>query len=275
MTHANSRCEHPDRWFRGYLFDLDGTIYLGDHLLPTVANTLARIRANGSRMLFLSNNPTRTVDQYVAKLHGLGISVTPDDILTSLATTTWWLTRHHPTATVFPVGEEPLVAALADAGIRISAQPEEIDFVIASYDRGFSYHKLQVAFDAIHVHRRARLVATNPDRYCPFPNGRGEPDAAAIIGAIEGCTGVACEEVFGKPERIMLDAAVARLGMPVAGCIMVGDRLMTDIAMAHRGGMASALVLTGDSTRADLSALAPDGPHPAYVLDELAHLLPE
>ncbi len=100
-----------------------------------------------------------------------------------------WLSQNHPDATVFPISEKPLKRALKEASIRISEREEEIDIVVASYDRTFDYHKLQIAFDAIWYHKRARLVTTNPDRYCPFPGGRGEPDAAAIVAAIEACTG--------------------------------------------------------------------------------------
>ena len=111
------------------------------------------------------------------------------EVLNTVVTMTRWLRRRHPDATVFPIAEEPLWRALAQAGIRTSDKPEEIDLVVASYDRGFDYRKLQIAFDAIWYHRRARLVTTNPDRWCPFPGGRGEPDAGAIVAAIEACTG--------------------------------------------------------------------------------------
>ena len=97
--------------------------------------------------------------------------------------------------------------------------------MVASYDRGFDYRKLQIAFDAIWYHRRARLVTTNPDRWCPFPGGRGEPDAGAIVAAIEACTGVACEVNAGKPDPLMLEAAMELLGLEATDCVMVGDRL--------------------------------------------------
>jgi ribonucleotide monophosphatase NagD (HAD superfamily) len=145
--------------------------------------------------------------------------------------------------------------------------------VIASYDRTFDYRKLQIAFDAIAVHKRARLITTNPDRYCPFPNGRGEPDAGAIIGAIEGCTGVRCEQNAGKPDPFMLEAALARLDLPATACVMIGDRLQTDIRMAIDAGMASALVLTGETTRAMLAA-QPATNLPGWVLERVDHVLP-
>ena len=87
----------------------------------------------------------------------------------------------------------------------ICDDPSQIDLVISSYDRTFDHRKLQIAFDALWFHRRARLVATNPDRFCAFPGERGEPDAASITAAIVACTGTECEAVFGKPERGLLD----------------------------------------------------------------------
>jgi 4-nitrophenyl phosphatase len=195
------------------------------------------------------------------------------EILNTVVTMTRWLARTHPDATVFPIAEAPLCRALEEAGIRMSDDPAEIDLVVASYDRGFDYGKLQVAFDAIWYHRRARLVATNLDRFCPFPGGRGEPDAGAVVAAIEACTGARCEVNAGKPGPLMLEAAMELLGLDAGDCVMVGDRLSTDIAMARAAGMPSALVLTGDTTPAALAA-APPGERPTWVLDRIDRLLP-
>lgn len=263
----------PTALAEGYIFDLDGTIYLGDELLPGALRTIETLREVGKRVLFLSNNPTREISDYVVKLNALGIPASPENILTTLETTTRWLQQHAPGATVFPIGEEPLKRSLASAGISMSENPEEIDIVIASYDRSFDYRKLQIAFDAIAVHKRARLIATNPDRFCPFPGGRGEPDAAAIIGAVEGCTGVRCEQVLGKPDPFMLEAALQRLDLSASDCVMVGDRLGTDIAMAIGAGMNSALVLTGETTP-EILARTPLSAHPTWVLARIDHLIP-
>jgi len=146
--------------------------------------------------------------------------------------------------------------------------------VVASYDRTFEYRKLQIAFDALWYFKRARLIATNPDRYCPFPGGRGEPDAAAIVAAIEACTGVRCERYLGKPDPYVLAAALALLDLPAHQCVMTGDRLYTDIKMARDAGMPSALVLTGETTPEALRD-AGDGERPSYVLDRVDALLPE
>jgi HAD superfamily hydrolase (TIGR01450 family) len=253
--------------YDGYIFDLDGTIYLGDLLLPGAVELLDTLRAEGRRVAFLSNNPTKTREQYVAKLRGLGITADLAEVVNSSHVMVQWLLEHAPGATLFVCGEAPLIGELRAAGFPLSERAGEIAIVVASFDRTFTYHKLQVAFDAIRA--GARLVATNPDRFCPVPGG-GEPDCAAIVAAIEACTNTRCEVNVGKPSPIMARAVSAMLGLAPERCIMVGDRLMTDIAMGADAGMATALVLTGDSTRADL----PSAPaQPTYVIDGLLELI--
>jgi HAD superfamily hydrolase (TIGR01450 family) len=263
----------PDRLYEAYAFDLDGTIYLGDHLLPGARRTVQTLRERDVPVRFLSNNPTKDPEQYAEKLAGLGLPTPVEEIVNTVVTMTRWLLEHAPGAVVYPIGEQPLIRALERAGIRISDDPAEIDIVIASYDRTFEYAKLQIAFDAIWFHKRARLVATNPDRFCPFPGGRGEPDCAAIIAAIEACTGARCEANAGKPDPAMLHAALAGLDVEPADCVMVGDRLSTDIRMALDGGLTAALVLTGDTRPEDLEGLAP-ADSPTVVLDRVDRLLP-
>jgi phosphoglycolate/pyridoxal phosphate phosphatase family enzyme len=262
-----------NRRFAAYLFDLDGTIYLGETLLPGARELIDGLRALGAPVRFLSNNPTKSRSEYVARLGRLGIAVAPEEIVTSVQTMITWLLANHPDATVFPIAERPLIEALDEAGIRQSENPAEIDIVIASYDRTFEYRKLQIAFDAIWYEKRAFLISTNPDRFCPFPGGRGEPDAAGIVAAIEATTGATCRLTTGKPSRLMLDLALRPLGIDPAHCVMVGDRLTTDIAMANDAGMASALVLTGETTR-DVLEATPVAVLPTLVLDRIDDLLP-
>ncbi len=264
----------PDELYDAYVFDMDGTIYLGDHLLPGAARMIKELRRREIPVRFLSNNPTKDPEQYQQKLLKLGLPTDLEDIANTVVTTTRWLKANHPDAVVFPISEEPLKRALAAAGIKMSENPEEIDIVIASYDRAFEYKKLQIAFDAIWFHKRAFLITTNPDRYCPFPGGRGEPDAAAIVAAIEACTGTTCVANMGKPEAIMLGAAIGDLDVDPTNCMMVGDRLMTDIGMAIKTGMASTLLLTGDSTLEEAEELV-ESEQPTYVLERIDHLIPE
>lgn len=264
----------PTRLYDAYVFDMDGTIYLGDHLLPGARRTVETLRDEGIPVRFLSNNPTRDPAQYARKLGRLGLPTPVEEIANTVVATTRWLRRAHPGAVVYPIGEEPLVRALREAGIALSDDPARIDIVLASYDRTFTYRKLQIAFDALWYHHRASLVATNPDRYCPFPGGRGEPDCAAIVAAIEACTGVRCRFVVGKPNPAMLTEALEGTDVDPSRCLMVGDRLSTDIRMAADAGIDSAMPLTGESTREDARVLPPEQ-RPTYILERLDDLIPD
>jgi phosphoglycolate/pyridoxal phosphate phosphatase family enzyme len=258
-----------ERIFSGYVFDMDGTVYLGEALLPGAKRTIETLRAAGSRVVFLSNKPLQTRADYAAKLTRLGIPTSPDAVINSSWVLTRWLQREYPGATLFVVGEPPLLAELRAAGFRLSERPGEIQFVVASFDRTFDYRKLQIAFDAVRA--GARFIATNADRYCPTPTG-GLPDAAAVIGAIEGCTGTHVEVVVGKPSPITARAILDRLQLPSSECIIVGDRLETDIRMGREAGMATAVVLTGVTTP---ELLAASDIQPDVVLRRLDELLPD
>ena len=262
----------PNRLYDAYIFDMDGTIYLGDELLPGAKRLITELRARGKTVRFVSNNPTKDLAMYAEKLVRLGLPTPIEEIVNTVVTMTRWLLANHPDAVVFPISETPLIRSLDAAGIRMSKNPEEIDIVIASYDRTLTYDKLQIAFDAIWFHKRARLVATNPDPFCPIAGGRGEPDAAAVIAAIEACTGIKCETITGKPDPIMLHATLEGLNVKPGDCAMVGDRLSTDIRMALDAGIAAVLVLTGETTVDDLKRLTPRDT-PDFVLDRIDRLL--
>jgi NagD protein len=253
--------------FNAYIFDLDGTVYLGDALLPGAAEAIMRLRAAGSQVIFLSNNPTCTRTQYAAKLTALGIPTTPDEVVNSSYVMVRWLLTEAPGSRVFVVGEPSLCNELRAAGFDLADSADDVQFVIASFDRTFTYRKLQIAFDAIRA--GARFVATNPDRYCPTPTG-GEPDAAAIIAAIEACTTHPVEVVVGKPSPIMAQTVADALRLPPAQCLIIGDRLETDIAMGRAAGMATALTLTGATDR---RALAEATIQPEYVIESIAALI--
>jgi arabinose operon protein AraL len=253
--------------FDGYIFDLDGTVYLGETLLPGAGAAIRRLREHGRRVVFLSNNPTHTRQQYADRLTRLGLPTPPGEVINSSQVLVQWLLHEAPGCRVFVVGEQPLKDELLAAGFRLVERAGEIDFVVASFDRTFEYRKLQIAFDAIRA--GARLIATNADRYCPVPGG-GEPDAAAVIAAIEACTATKIEVVVGKPSPIMARAVAELIQLPPERCLMTGDRLETDIAMGKAAGMATALTLTGASTRAMIETL---GIKPDYVIEGLHELV--
>ncbi len=257
----------PTQFYDAYIFDLDGTVYLGDALLPNAHRAITTIRAQGRRTVFLSNNPTHTRQEYAAKLSKLGLPTHLNDILNSSMVMVDYLKHHMPTARLFVIGEQPLYNDLRDAGFKFAGGFDEIDAVIASFDRTFTYAKLQIAFDAIR--HGARFFATNGDRYCPVPGG-GQPDAAAIIAAIEACTNTRCEAIVGKPSTYMTDAVMSLLRLSPGRCLMTGDRLETDVQMGLNAGMASALTLTGATRLADAQA---SDIKPTYIINDLGELV--
>jgi NagD protein len=272
MIDQSAIAPHPVRrpklFYDAYIFDLDGTCYLGDELLPTVAETIGRLRHLGKRTVFLSNNPTRTREAYAERLTQLGLPTPPEEVINSSLVMVNFLNKRIPGARLFVVGEASLVGELAAAGFEIVDGAEGVAAVIASFDRAFSYHKLQVAFDAIRA--GARFYATNADRFCPVPGG-GQPDAAAMIAAIEASTGKTVEEVVGKPSHHMAEAILALLGLPPERCLMIGDRLETDVLMGLNSGMAGGLTLTGAT---DEQMLAQSDIRPTYVVRTLSELIP-
>jgi NagD protein len=260
----------PDRMFGGYVFDLDGTLYLGDGLLPGAADTLAAIRDHGSRVAFLTNKPLDAPASYAAKLTSLGIPAEADEVVTSTDALIRYLGAHAAGSTILPIAEPLLVDLLRAAGFGIAdrERPEAADVVVVSWDRTFDYPKLVAAFRAIRA--GARLVATNPDPFCPMPHG-DLPDCAAMLASVEASTGVTAEAIVGKPSPHMAATLLERIALPPADTILVGDRLSTDVRMAHEAGMASALVLSGATTRGSLV----DSPYtPDFVLDGVAEVLP-
>jgi len=253
---------------RGFLFDLDGTIYLGDELIPGAAQVVERLRGRGGRIAFLSNKPIARREQYAEKLNRLGIPCENEDVINSSLVLARYLAREHPGARVFPVAEQPVIEDLKRHGLEICDEPERIDVVAVSWDRGFDYRKLQIAYEA--AMRGAALVGTNPDRTCPMPGYR-LPDAACMIAAVEACTERKVDPIVGKPSEIMLNEILSLLDLEAGECAMFGDRVETDMLMAERAGLTAVLVLTGVTERGRLGSLPV---RPDLVLQSVADLLP-
>jgi HAD superfamily hydrolase (TIGR01450 family) len=257
----------PEKVFGGYVFDLDGTVYLGDELLPGAARTLERLKRL-SRVVYLTNKPLETPDDYAAKLTRLGIETSPEEVVSSTDALLFYLSERAPGARLFVIGEPPLVGLLRGAGYEVVNTAEGVEVVVVSFDRAFDYRKLKVAFDAVRA--GARIVATNPDAFCPTPDG-GLPDCAAMLAAVEASTEARAEAIVGKPSEHMAATLLERLGVPARDTLLVGDRLATDVRMAKTAGMAGALVLTG-ATGPEEASVSPE--RPDYVIGGLDELLP-
>ncbi|MCS7235804.1 MAG: HAD-IIA family hydrolase [Armatimonadota bacterium] len=259
----------PGRLYRGYAVDLDGTVYLGERLLPSADRAILALRAAGARVVFLSNNPLYTREDYAAKLTRLGIPTNPEDVINSSMVLVQHLVARAPGARLFVIGEDSVKGELHAAGFRLVEDPRDVDYVVACFDRTFDYRKLKVGFDALR--RGARFIATNRDPYCPTPDG-GLPDAGAVVAALEASTGRRLEEVVGKPSPVMARVLLQRLGTPPQDTLVVGDRLETDLALGKAMGSATAVVLTGATT---LEMLEGHPDPPDFVLTNLSELLPE
>lgn len=252
--------------YRGWLFDLDGTVYRGGGLIAGAREVIAALRGEGRRVVFLSNKPIQTRSDYAAKLSQLGIPTAPEEVVNSSLVLARYLQRLDPGASCFVIGEPPLVAELRAHGFEVR-QNADVRWVVIAFDRTFDYAKLNTALQA--VKRGARLIATNPDRTCPTEEGE-IPDCAGMIAAVTAVTGKPVEVVVGKPSPIILEVALEQLGLPAAECVMVGDRIETDITMGKTLGLSTILVLTGVTSSDDsrIADLKPD-----HVLRSIAEIL--
>lgn len=266
------------RQIDGFIFDLDGTLYLGERALPYAAETLSAIRQRGKRTLFISNKPLEPRQNYAAKLTHLGIPTSADEVITSGFVLGYHLAQHFPNLAYYVVGEENLKAELRGFGLKVLdefwdqdeklvIQPKGVEAVVVAFDRTLNYRKLNTAYQALV--RGARFFATNPDPTCPVEGG-GIPDAGATLTALEHLTGRKVELLAGKPSHLMMDVAIQRLDVPSERCLVTGDRLETDIRMAKEAGMRAVVVLTGASTRQQAEQATPA---PDLILENLGELL--
>tara|TARA_B100000579_G_C22779310_1_gene828396 strand:- start:537 stop:1313 length:777 start_codon:yes stop_codon:yes gene_type:complete len=231
---------------KAVFLDLDGTIYLGGNLIPGALEFLARCEYQGVQRYFLSNNSSRSVEQYVAKLHKMGIPCTADDVLLSTHDLLSWLQKEGVTKT-WAIATEGMCQMMEDSGI--STKDESPEYVVLGYDTEINYEK--IATGSIHMHKGVPLVASHPDMVCPSPEG-GLPDVGAYLAMLKVTTGKDPVHITGKPNPGMIMHKIEELGLEPSECAMVGDRLYTDMEMAIKANCVSVLVLSGEATIEDL-----------------------
>jgi arabinose operon protein AraL len=253
--------------FRGFIFDLDGTVYRSDQLIPGADAVIRLLKESGRKVVFVSNKPIQTREDYAAKLARLGIPTEPDEVINSTFVMTNYLKNNAPRAKLFVVGEAPFIEELRKAGFAITDEPKEIEYVVVAFDRTFDYQKLNIAYQAIKM--GAHFVATNPDRTCPIEGGE-IPDCAGMIAAIEAVTGKKVEIVAGKPSRIMIQTLLDVLGLRAEDCILIGDRIETDIKMGKEAGMATGIVLTGVTDEKTLMQYKHTSDQPDFIFQSIA-----
>ena len=249
--------------YRGFVFDLDGTIYLGDELLPGAQMTVALLREKGARVIFLTNKPIDRREVYADKLSRLGIPTSADNVINSSMVAAQYLSQEIPESRVYVIGEQSLVDELLDVDLRLATEPTKTDLVLISLDRSFTYDKLHFAYHAIKA--GARVMATNPDLVCPMPDDE-IVDAGAIVASVEALIRRPLDLIIGKPSQIMIQVLLQKLDLPAEACLITGDRLETDIEMGSLAGMGTALVLTGVTSRLQAEEASS---HPDFVLETL------
>jgi HAD superfamily hydrolase (TIGR01457 family) len=253
--------------FKGFIFDLDGTVYLSDKLIPGADKVIGLLREKGKKVVFLSNKPIQTREDYASKLTRLGIPTRPEEVINSSLVMTNYLKKIAPNAKIFVVGEVPFIEELKGAGFTITDEPKEVEYVVVAFDRTFDYRKLNTSFQAIKL--GAHFVATNPDRTCPVEGGE-IPDCAGMIAAIEAVTQKKVEVIVGKPSPLMIQAALDVMGLRPEDCILIGDRLETDIRMGKESGIATGIVLTGVTNEQTLKEIKHTSVQPDFVFQSIA-----
>ncbi len=243
-----------------WALDLDGVLWRGDTAIPGSAGAVAALRGRGERVVFLTNNSHERVDAYVAKLERVGVSASPDDVVTSGQAAAQLLERG---TTALVCGGPGVVEALGTAGVKV-VEEGPADAVVVGWHSTFDYDRLTIATCA--VLDGARLVGTNDDATYPTADGL-IPGGGAILAAIAYASG-ATPEVAGKPNQAMVDLVAGRVG-PVE--VMVGDRPDTDGMLARNMGARFGLVLSGVTNGSDL----PVEPEPDLVAKDLAALVAE
>lgn len=249
---------------RAFLLDMDGTLYLGDQLLPGAEAFLDYTAQAGIPVQLLTNNSSRSRDAYGQKLAAMGLRVPPEMILTSGEATALYLQSKAPDARVAVFGTSELEWEFRDYGFMLDMQTPA--YVVLGFDKTIDYARLTLLCDLV----RAGLpyIATHPDYNCPVVGGF-IPDIGAIMAFVKASTGREPDVVIGKPHRPMLDMAATRVGVPLEAMCMVGDRLYTDIAMGQVAPIRTALVLSGETKVTDLSG-SPF--QPDFIFAHLAEL---
>ena len=251
-----------------FLLDMDGTIYEGGRLFSGTLPLLKAIAEAGGRYLFLTNNSSSSVEDYVQKLCKMGISATREDFFTSAQATALVLQKEYPGQRVYCMGTDLLKDELRRGGVLLAETPEaDVTVALAGFDRQLHYQKL---LDMCTLLRRPEVayLATNPDWVCPIEGGNFIPDCGAMCQMLEHAIH-RLPRVIGKPEPLMVEYAMQLTGFGPEETVMIGDRLYTDIAAGNRAGVDSLCVLSGEATMADVLHSADK---PTYLLEDIGVL---
>ena len=239
--------------------DMDGTIYLGANLFPFTIDFLDGMDAIGVKHSFLTNNPTKSVADYLHKLEGMGIHATEENMYTTSLAAIDYIRKTYPKAKrLFMLGTPSMVSQFEKAVFEACADdPADVpDVLVVAFDTTLVYPRLCRA--AWWAAQGIPYVATNPDRVCPTDLPVILVDCGSLQKCIEHATGRRPDIVLGKPDPTMLQGIMDRHGLQPEEIAMVGDRIYTDTAMAHNAGAVGVLVLSGETTLETAEKVAED-----------------
>ncbi len=252
-----------------FIFDMDGTIYLGGIPFDFAIEFIKNLRKNGKKVLFFTNNASHTSPFYLQKLSRLGYEPTADEIMTSGDVTFEFLSRYRAGKSVYMVATDELIEEYKAKGINVLngvvENPQSADIVITGFDTSLTYEKLNIACRLIR--NGAEYLSTHPDFNCPTEDGF-IPDSGAIAALVTASTGKT-PTYFGKPYKETIEMIGEATGFANSEMCIFGDRLYTDIALGKKFGVCSVLVLSGETQQSDVDA-AEEKDKPDFTFDSLA-----
>lgn len=250
-----------------YLFDMDGTLYLGNRLYDFTKELLSTIKSTGRRYMFMTNNSSKSVADYIKKLEKLGISAEREDFITSSQATAYYLKKHYPKHKLYVCGTKSLVKELETEGFYVTDDLDEVECIVLGNDQELTFKKLE-DICRILLDRDVPYIATNPDYVCPTEFG-SVPDCGSFIDMLYNSVKKR-PVVIGKPEPLMPLLAMERTGYKKEETAVIGDRLYTDVKSGVNAGAVSVLVLSGEATMDDLldSDVTPD-----IILDDCGAII--
>jgi 4-nitrophenyl phosphatase len=256
---------------KGAVIDLDGTVYRGDEPIPGAVEAIAELRDRGVATLFVTNNPTRSREQYVERLAEFGVETMAAEVLSAGTVTAEFLADRHPDDDVFLVGSAGLREQLHDHEVYPISDPHDADVVVTSHTYGFDYEDLTQGLWALDG--ADDFYGTDPDLTYPDSDGKRYPGSGAITRAVAGVAEREPDLVLGKPSGVMVELATEALHCRPDECLVVGDGLDTDVTFGARAGMYTVLVLSGRTTRAEAENASPEPDHVVGSLADVPGLL--
>ena len=262
---------------KGFLFDLDGVLWLGDQPIPGVAEVLRRLRAADKKLMFVSNTSSRSKAKCLEVFERMGMAVQPDEVFVASECAARYIAAKRPGAVTYVLGSPGLfdeaVRAGLDARDPSTRQPDRADFVLVGKDNDLTFTRLTCALRALKA--GAEFVAVNCDPTVPVADGL-EPGAGAVAAASSVMVGRDPDVVVGKPGTLLLEMALKSSGLSASECAIVGDTPESDIAAGNALGMRTVLVLTGnsDGNSPDGSCEFPDALKPDHIIESVLDLMP-